>query len=131
MFVFSRVLFSTSRSQTLPVISSSLKYTSYTLSPVYKRPVQGFRAYTMTTPPSKMGKRLVVSCDGTWQSADTGSGKDPTNAINFCRALSHNADGSKMEQIMFYQAGVGTGALLPIQKAVSGISPFPIPAVKY
>lgn len=77
----------------------------------------------MTTP-TKLGKRLIVSCDGTWQSADTGPGKDPTNAINFCRALTHNAQGDRMEQIIFYQAGVATGGVLPIQKALAGTHPL-------
>jgi Uncharacterized alpha/beta hydrolase domain (DUF2235) len=83
-------------------------------------PVFAIRAITMTTP-KPLGKRLIVSCDGTWQSADTGPGKDPTNAINFCRALTHNAEGDRMEQIIFYQAGVATGGLLPIQKTLSGM----------
>ena len=77
-----------------------------------------FRMATTTSKP--LGKRLIVSCDGTWQSADTGAGKDPTNAINFCRALTHNAEGDRKEQIVFYQAGVASGADLPIQKALAG-----------
>jgi uncharacterized protein (DUF2235 family) len=74
----------------------------------------------MTTP-KHLGKRLIVGCDGTWQSADTGAGNNPTNVINFLRALKHNADGVNMEQIVFYQAGVATGGLLPIQKSLSGM----------
>ena len=79
------------------------------------------RTFAMT-PPTKLGKRLIVSCDGTWQSADTGPANDPTNAINFCRALTHNAQGDRMEQIVFYQAGVATGGVLPIQKALAGVT---------
>jgi uncharacterized protein (DUF2235 family) len=82
--------------------------------------VFAIRTFKMTTT-KHLGKRLIVSCDGTWQSADTGPGMDPTNAINFCRALTHNAEGDRMEQIVFYQAGVATGGLLPIQKTLSGI----------
>jgi hypothetical protein len=85
-------------------------------------PQFAFRSFKMTTP-TRLGKRLIVSCDGTWQSADTGPGKDPTNAINFCRALTHNAEGDKMEQIIFYQAGVATGGVLPIQKWLAGTVP--------
>lgn len=65
-------------------------------------------------------KRLIVGCDGTWQSADTGPPEDPTNVINFLRALNHNAMGDRKEQIIFYQAGVATGGVLPIQKALAG-----------
>ena len=83
-------------------------------------PVFAFRTFSMTTP-KHLGKRLIVGCDGTWQSADTGTGNNPTNVINFLRALTHNAQGDKMEQIIFYQAGVATGGLLPIQKSLSGM----------
>ncbi|KAL2069394.1 hypothetical protein VTL71DRAFT_14073 [Oculimacula yallundae] len=64
--------------------------------------------------------RLIVSCDGTWQSADNSSPLDNTNAINFCRALKHNRGTNQMEQIMFYQAGVGSDALTKTQKLLSG-----------
>ncbi|KAE9382129.1 hypothetical protein N431DRAFT_320847 [Stipitochalara longipes BDJ] len=65
-------------------------------------------------------KRLIIGCDGTWQSADTGSGNNPTNVINFLRALTHNAMGDRKEQIIFYQAGVATGGVLPVQKMLAG-----------
>ncbi|KAH7410632.1 hypothetical protein BKA64DRAFT_661408 [Cadophora sp. MPI-SDFR-AT-0126] len=70
--------------------------------------------------PNKAQKRLIVSCDGTWQSADNSSPLDNTNAINFCRALKHNRGEDEKEQIMFYQAGVGSDALTKSQKLLSG-----------
>ena len=70
-------------------------------------------------------KRLIIGCDGTWQSADTGPGDNPTNVINFLRALTHNAVGDRKEQIIFYQAGVATGGVLPINKVLAG-EPLPV-----
>jgi len=71
----------------------------------------------------KSAKRLIVCCDGTWQSADTGAEIDPTNVANLVRALTYTApDGkSKTPQIAFYQAGVGTGALSPLQRLLDGM----------
>jgi uncharacterized protein (DUF2235 family) len=71
--------------------------------------------------PNPYPKRLIVGCDGTWQSADTGPAGYHTNVINFLRALTHNAMGDRKEQIIFYQAGVATGGVLPIQKALAGM----------
>ncbi|KAH6714185.1 hypothetical protein BKA61DRAFT_735704 [Leptodontidium sp. MPI-SDFR-AT-0119] len=75
---------------------------------------------TSSSDDNKAQKRLIVSCDGTWQSADNSSPLDNTNAINFCRALKHNRGEDEKEQIMFYQAGVGSDALTKTQKLLSG-----------
>jgi uncharacterized protein (DUF2235 family) len=85
----------------------------------------------MMTTANPHPKRLIIGCDGTWQSADTGTAENPTNVTNFLRALSHNAMGDRKEQIIFYQAGVATGGLLPIQKALAGMSPSQSKAIKY
>ncbi|OCB10405.1 hypothetical protein A5717_23075 [Mycolicibacterium porcinum] len=56
-----------------------------------------------------MSKRLVVCCDGTWNTPDqTTDGKlTPTNVAKVAMALaSHDADGR--EQRLFYHRGVGT-----------------------
>lgn len=69
-----------------------------------------------------MGKRLIVACDGTWQSADTGAPQDPTNVTNLCRALSYNVPGKNaIEQIVLYQPGVGTGNLTTLQHLLYGM----------
>lgn len=67
-------------------------------------------------------KRLIVGCDGTWQSADTGPADDPSNVTNLCRALNYTTSPEKgeIEQIVLYQPGVGTGELTPVQHALSG-----------
>ncbi|KAL6244512.1 hypothetical protein RBB50_008754 [Rhinocladiella similis] len=62
-------------------------------------------------------KRLIVLCDGTWQNILSGSRTAyPTNIARFARALSPVAvvkgeDGKEheVEQIVYYQPGVGTG----------------------
>ncbi|KAK0120248.1 hypothetical protein ONS95_011654 [Cadophora gregata] len=78
------------------------------------------RSSSSSASTNKAQKRLIVSCDGTWQSADNSSPLDNTNAINFCRALKHNRGEDEKEQIMFYQAGVGSDALTKSQKLLSG-----------
>ncbi|KAL8762877.1 MAG: hypothetical protein Q9184_001173 [Pyrenodesmia sp. 2 TL-2023] len=68
-----------------------------------------------------MGKRLIVACDGTWMNSDNGFQRDtylpwdhnghlqvPSNVTRICRAVrpvSHDGHA----QIIYYQAGVGTG----------------------
>ncbi|MBN9608530.1 MAG: hypothetical protein BGO26_19150 [Actinobacteria bacterium 69-20] len=52
-----------------------------------------------------MGKRLVICCDGTW---NTKRQTSPTNVVRFCDMIvPHGADGT--EQRAFYHSGVGTG----------------------
>jgi uncharacterized protein (DUF2235 family) len=69
-------------------------------------------------------KRLIVGCDGTWQSADTGPAQDPSNVTNICRALEYSTSLEKgsIQQIVLYQPGVGSGDLTAVQHAVSGMA---------
>lgn len=56
-----------------------------------------------------MPKRLVLCCDGTWNTPDQrrGGRHSPTNVVKFARALApEGLDG--LEQRVFYQCGVGT-----------------------
>ncbi len=51
-----------------------------------------------------MPKRLVICCDGTWNTAGQ---KCPTNVTSFCHAIApKSADGTRQES--YYHAGVGT-----------------------
>jgi len=67
--------------------------------------------------PSAPYKRLIVLCDGTWQNILSGNKNDyPTNVARFSRAISpvgliNDKDGQEreVEQIVYYQPGVGTG----------------------
>ena len=57
-----------------------------------------------------MKKRLILCCDGTWNSADQESNGRPcpTNVIKIAyRLCKHGADGTP--QIIYYDQGVGTG----------------------
>jgi uncharacterized protein (DUF2235 family) len=58
-------------------------------------------------------KRLILCCDGTWNHADQESnGKPcPTNVIKIAYRLCKRdtRDGKNIEQIIFYDQGVGTG----------------------
>ena len=63
-------------------------------------------------------KKLIVCCDGTWMDSDNGwvAGKwgkaghlqNPTNVTRIARAIS-SEDDHHHPQIVYYQAGVGTG----------------------
>ncbi|KAI9674878.1 MAG: hypothetical protein M1829_003618 [Trizodia sp. TS-e1964] len=66
----------------------------------------------MSTPSRRQGKRLIVACDGTWLNSDSsihsGRPQVPSNVTLICRALhAESTDGTP--QIVYYQAGVGTG----------------------
>jgi len=58
-------------------------------------------------------KRLVVCCDGTWQTLETDY---PTNVVKIAQAIKPIADDGTL-QILFYDAGIGTG---PWQKVSGG-----------
>jgi Uncharacterized alpha/beta hydrolase domain (DUF2235) len=51
-------------------------------------------------------KRLVVCFDGTWNAADSGSAE--TNVARIRRAVRANSGEDKVQQICFYEKGVGT-----------------------
>lgn len=57
-------------------------------------------------------KRLIVCCDGTWQSSNHGLQSIPSNVAKISRSLAkftRDKDGTAIHQIVFYDAGVGTG----------------------
>lgn len=51
-----------------------------------------------------MSKRLVMCCDGTWNTAGQ---RSPTNVVKFCDAVAPQGDDGS-EQVVFYHPGVGT-----------------------
>ncbi|KAL3422221.1 peptidoglycan binding domain containing protein [Phlyctema vagabunda] len=56
-------------------------------------------------------KRLIVCCDGTWQSSNHGIQSIPSNVAKISRSLekyTKDIDGSIIHQVVFYDAGVGT-----------------------
>lgn len=60
------------------------------------------------------GRRLVICCDGTWQSSVTAKDNVPSNVTKLCRLIARvgidKDDSSKSyHQIVYYDSGIGTG----------------------
>ncbi|KAJ5715298.1 uncharacterized protein N7483_012479 [Penicillium malachiteum] len=56
-------------------------------------------------------KRIIICCDGTWQSAVSGERHVPSNVTRLCRAINpigSDADGKLWQQLVWYDSGVGT-----------------------
>jgi uncharacterized protein (DUF2235 family) len=69
-------------------------------------------------------KRIVICCDGTWQSA-TGLDRKTgaiSNVAKLCQILaSAGTEGDKeYQQVVYYDAGVGTGAIGMFMSAIQG-----------
>ncbi|KAI8269318.1 hypothetical protein K4K58_002432 [Colletotrichum sp. SAR11_239] len=64
-------------------------------------------------------KRIIICCDGTWQTSATGRKNVPSNVTRLARSIAHNKnqtgsdDGNSPEedfqQIVYYSPGIGTG----------------------
>ena len=65
-------------------------------------------------------KRLIVCCDGTWNTADQSEGgiPTPTNVVKLYNAVAEQ-DAKKVEQVKYYHPGVGTDPGL-LSKVVGG-----------
>jgi uncharacterized protein (DUF2235 family) len=62
------------------------------------------------------GRRLIICCDGTWQSSVSSQDNIPSNVTKLCRVIARiGTDGNdskrKWHQLVYYDSGVGTGAL--------------------
>jgi uncharacterized protein (DUF2235 family) len=62
------------------------------------------------------GRRLIICCDGTWQSSVSRRDNFPSNVTRLCRMVSRvgvdQDDPSKnWHQIVYYDSGIGTGNL--------------------
>ncbi|KAG8887524.1 hypothetical protein FRB98_009487 [Tulasnella sp. 332] len=69
-------------------------------------------------------KRLIVCCDGTWQASDKGPRTVPSNITKFARALKTaeiRQDNKKIQQVVYYQAGVATGSHSSFESTYTGI----------
>lgn len=56
-------------------------------------------------------KRLIICCDGTWQSSNHGLHNTPSNITKISRSIAKyetRPDGSVVHQVVWYDAGVGT-----------------------
>ena len=68
-------------------------------------------------------KRIIITCDGTWQSAVSGKQNIPSNVTRLCRYLAkcgRDDKGKVWQQVVYYDAGVGTGALWGIESFTQG-----------
>lgn len=67
----------------------------------------GFRDESLVPAP----KRIIVCCDGTWQSSTTNQTNIPSNITLLTRYISKvGVEGGKQwQQIVYYDAGIGTG----------------------
>lgn len=60
------------------------------------------------------GRRIVICCDGTWQSSVALTENVPSNVTKLCRHIARigeSKDGKKWHQIVYYDSGIGTGNL--------------------
>jgi uncharacterized protein (DUF2235 family) len=66
-------------------------------------------------------KRIIICCDGTWNEPEKLSEERivPTNVLLMVRAIRPHA-GDKVDQVVFYETGLGTGALGKFNRVVAG-----------
>jgi uncharacterized protein (DUF2235 family) len=62
------------------------------------------------------GRRLVICCDGTWQSSVSIKENVPSNVTKLCRLIARIGEDKKdptkkFHQIVYYDTGIGTGNL--------------------
>jgi len=62
------------------------------------------------------GRRLVICCDGTWQSSVSTKDNVPSNVTKLCRVIARigtdkRDPNKKWHQLVYYDSGVGTGNL--------------------
>ncbi|KAF4814013.1 hypotheticall protein [Colletotrichum tropicale] len=68
-------------------------------------------------------KRIVICCDGTWQSSTTGEKNIPSNVTRLARSISRTGegpDGRIFQQLVYYSSGIGTGDLSFLEKERQG-----------
>ncbi|KAI8625509.1 hypothetical protein F5Y19DRAFT_450302 [Xylariaceae sp. FL1651] len=68
-------------------------------------------------------KRLVICCDGTWQSSVSGLKNIPSNVTRLARSIARSGKdnrGQVWQQIVYYDAGIGAGELSDSEKNRQG-----------
>lgn len=73
--------------------------------------------------PTHVRKRLIVCCDGTWQSSVTGQKNVPSNVTRLARAFAReglDADNQLWKQVVYYDAGIGTGEITKSERDRQG-----------
>lgn len=79
-------------------------------------------ADTPLKPVGGLPKKIIVCCDGTWQSSVSGKHNLPSNITRIARTIAKAGieDGTTWQQIVFYDAGVGTGSLSWLESGRQG-----------
>jgi hypothetical protein len=69
-----------------------------------------------------MTKRIVICCDGTWNEPETVESDRivPTNVLKMVRAVAPRDEHSGIEQVVYYDQGIGTGALGVLDRTIGG-----------
>jgi hypothetical protein len=69
-----------------------------------------------------MTKRIVICCDGTWNEPESTKQdrKVPTNVLKLVRAVAPRDDRSGTDQVVYYDQGVGTGAMGVLDRSIGG-----------
>jgi len=88
----------------------------------------GFQPDPRFPPPHP--KRIVICCDGTWQSSVSGLKAVPSNITRIARSIARSgldkptdptADNNKVwDQVVYYDAGLGTGVFSIVEKIKEG-----------
>ena len=68
------------------------------------------------TPDQPWGRRLVICCDGTWQSSVSIEESVTSNVTKLCQLIARIGEdkddpSKKFHQIVYYDGGIGTGNL--------------------
>ncbi|PMD19920.1 hypothetical protein NA56DRAFT_574685, partial [Hyaloscypha hepaticicola] len=72
-----------------------------------------------------MPKRIILCLDGTWESVDQGAPNIPSNVARLSRMIARqgiSCSGDPIDQIVYYQPGVGTGPMNKVDKYYQGIT---------
>jgi hypothetical protein len=75
-----------------------------------------------------MKKRIIICCDGTWNEPEKIENDHivPTNVLKMVRAVEPYDSASGIQQVVFYDQGVGTGALGKLDRSIGGGTGFGI-----
>ena len=68
-------------------------------------------------------KKLIICCDGTWQSSVTGKRNIPSNIARLARAIAKagiDENGTVIQQLVYYDSGIGTGSISQFEQARQG-----------
>lgn len=71
------------------------------------------------------GRRLIICCDGTWQTSVSEKENVPSNVTKLCRLISRYSEkktdkARNWHQLVYYDSGIGTGNLSGVESARQG-----------